>query len=70
MMSDQDPRFDDLPKNVEIVPRYEVTRTRDDPHLFQVYRHCKTMIDEKSRPRLTRAALESRGIYIERVTLT
>jgi hypothetical protein len=72
VISDQDTRLGDLPKDVEIVPRDEVTRTRDDPRLFQVYKHRNTGIKEVSDPqlpRLTRAALESRGIHIEQIIL-
>ena len=67
MLSDHDPRLGPLPEDVEVMPRKQ--RTGDDPRIFQTYRNRRTGVEENSDPRLTPAALESRGVRLQRFAL-
>lgn len=68
-LHDQDPRLGPLPEDIEMVPREQVTRVREDPRIFQIYRNRRTGVEVKSDPRLTPSALESRGVRLERFVL-
>ncbi|KAH6695217.1 heterokaryon incompatibility protein-domain-containing protein [Plectosphaerella plurivora] len=69
-LSDQDPRLDPLPRDLEVVPRDKVVRTGDDPGTFQVYRSRKTgEVVTKSDPMLTPELLEARGCQLRRFSL-